>query len=95
MTDTFLSVSSSEAFTSRDHFFFLIFKGFFPPQDFHELWPGMMSTCLINEVKQTMGYICTLMGDRLSALVVSLMGFAAHASRPKPLLGLFLCNENL
>ena len=30
--------------SSRDHFF--------SSPDFHELWCSMMSTCLINEVKQ-------------------------------------------
>ena len=40
--------------------------------DFHELWPSMMGVGLFTEVK-LQGCISTCMGDRFSALVVSLM----------------------
>ena len=42
-----LSACSSEAHTSRDHFFSFYFS-----LDFHELWGSVMFTCLITEVKQ-------------------------------------------
>ena len=42
----FLSVSSSEACASRNHFFI------FFSLDFHELWRSMTSTCVFTEVKR-------------------------------------------
>ena len=49
----FLSVSSSEACASRDHFFGgLFFFCFYLSLDFLELWCSVISTCLITEVKQ-------------------------------------------
>ena len=62
-------MSYSKALVSRDHFFHFFFKSL----DFHELWHSVMSTRLIT--------VNTWNGDRLRALLVSLMGFAAHASR--------------
>ena len=39
--------------------------------DFYELWRSVMSICVITE--EATGYVSTWMGDRLSALLVSLM----------------------
>ena len=58
----FLSQSSSEARTSRDHFFL--------SPDFHDLWPNVISTSLFTEVKQ---YVSTGMGDHFSAVLMCLM----------------------
>ena len=46
-----------------------------------------MNTSLITEGKHQWATLVLAlgMGDRLSALLVSLMAFAARASRPKPL----------
>ena len=41
--------------------------------DFHELWHSVMSICLITEVKRQWAEVSPGMGDRLSALLVSLM----------------------
>ena len=60
-SEMFSSESSSEARTSRDHFFL--------SPDFHELWHSRITTCLITEVKAAMGYARTAMGDRFSALL--------------------------
>ena len=46
----FLSISSSKARASGDHFFH--FFPVFLSLDFRELWYNMMSTCIIPEVKQ-------------------------------------------
>ena len=62
----FLSMSSSEARTSRDFF------SFFLSPDFHELWHSVMTTSLITEVKQQWAAL-VLQLTCLSVLLVSMM----------------------
>ena len=45
MRDHFLSMSSSKAWASRDHFIFL----FFLSPDFRRLWPSVMSISVPEE----------------------------------------------
>ena len=80
-------MGSSEALASRDHFFWL-----FLSPDFHELWHSGMSTCLVTEFKQQMGYINYLDGRPPQCTTHVSDGFVAHASGPKPL-SLLLCTK--
>ena len=48
--------------------------------DVHELWPSMMSICLVTEV--AMGYVSTWMGDRFRALDPVSDGFALVDRNP-------------
>ena len=52
---------------------------FFLPLDVYELWHSMMSTCLITEVNQQLGYVSTWCTTRVSN------DFAARTGRLKPL----------
>ena len=47
-----LSVNSSEALASRDHFFLFWFFFLFLSPEIHDLWHIVRSTCLIIKVKQ-------------------------------------------
>ena len=75
---------TSKACSSRDHFFF-VFPSFLWSLYFHVLWHFVMSTCLINEVKQQWAM---LEHGWVTASVHHSDGFAAGASRANPLLAL-------
>ena len=79
----FLSVSSSEAHASRDHFFL--------SPNFHELWHGHNDCLSFTKVKWrwatlVMGWVTSLMH------YLCLRWLFARASRPKPLSASFFVN---
>ena len=71
----FLSMSSSEAHTSGDHFLFL-----FLSQDFHELWRTVISVCLLQNLISYQTHIITkCLG--VNGMFLSMHSSKAHTSR--------------
>ena len=78
-----LSTNSRKAGSSRDHLFL--------SPDFHELWSSVMSICLFTEVMVAMGCISIGIGDRSSALLMSLMALQLMLVDQNPFWPCFNC----